>query len=357
VLNRLTSPEAGEVAAERILARLAEPFDIDGQRLYVSASVGVSVHPHDGEDYRSLLQAADASMYDAKRAGRATVRRRAHSGHATTGQQRLALEAELHRALEGDEIVAVYQPQVDLADLRLIGFEALVRWQHPQLGLLTPAEFLSLAEDSGLLPQLDRRVRRLAFTQARAWQQTLGPVTVAVNLSAQTICRARLLDEVEEDLADTGVDPAGVEVELTEGMVGDDDLIPVVEGLAAMGFRVAIDDFGTGASVFARLRRLPVNTLKIDRSLVQLGRSRRDATILGAIIRMAHSMGLSVVAEGVETPAQAARLRKEGCDAGQGWLFGRPGVAAEAEAIMFSQAANLEPAAAGRRRSRASARR
>lgn len=341
VLDCVTSPAEVEAVAERILTQLRRPMEVGGHRLYVSASVGMAVYPEDGEDYGTLLQTADGSMYAAKRAGRGTVRRRAHAPDAADVQRRLILETELHRALESDEITVFYQPQVTLSDLRLVGAEALVRWQHPDLGLVTPADFLGVAEESGLLPVLDRQVRRIAFAQARAWQEALGPIVVAVNLAAQTLCRPGLLDEVAADVEEAGVDPARIEVELTEGMVGDDELVPVVEGLAAMGFRVAIDDFGTGASVFARLQRLPINTLKIDRSLVRVGPKRRDSSILGAIIRMYHPMGLGVVAEGVETAAQASRLRREACDVGQGFLFGAPMSAGELETIMYSQLANL----------------
>lgn len=358
VLDHVTSAVEVEAVADRILAQLRMPLEIEGHSLYVSASIGVAVYPEDGEEYGQLLQAADSSMYAAKRAGRGTVRRRAHAPDAADVQRRLTLETELHRALERDELSVLYQPQVSLADLTLVGVEALVRWEHPELGLIGPAEFLGVAEDSGLLPALDRRVRRLAFAQAREWQQSIGPVTVAVNLAAQTLCRPGLIQEMGLDLDESGADPSGIEVELTEGMVGDDELIPVVEGLASLGFNVAIDDFGTGASVFARLQRLPVDTLKIDRSLVQMGSSRRETSILGAIIRMSHSMGLTVVAEGVETSAQAARLRKEGCDLSQGFLFGRPTTVAGIEALMYSQAANFDHAFIRRRattRSRTSA--
>lgn len=341
VLDNVASVSEVEAVAERILAQLRRPLEIDGHSLYVSASIGLAVYPEDGDEYGLLLQTADSSMYAAKRAGRGTIRRRAHAPDAADVQRRLVLETELHRALERDEITVLYQPQVALADLKLQGVEALIRWQHPELGLISPGDFLSVAEECGLLPALDRRVRRLAFAQARQWQEAVGSVMVAVNLAAQTLCRPGLLHEVADDLELSGVDPTAVEVELTEGMVGDDELIPVVEGLASMGFQVAIDDFGTGASVFARLQRLPIHTLKIDRSLVQVGSTRRDTSILGAIIRMSHSLGLTVVGEGVETPTQAARLRREGCDSGQGFLFGAPMSAAEIESILYSQAANL----------------
>jgi len=220
--------------------------------------------------------------------------------------------------------------------------EALVRWDHPRMGELAPSEFLPLAEECGLIPHLDRRVRREALRQAREWHRSIGRLVVSFNLAAQSIRRPELLSEVAADLRESGVDENAIEVELTEGMVGEEDLKPVVDGLAAMGLRVAIDDFGTGASVFARLQRLPLHTLKIDRSLVQGGHASRDSSILAAIVAMAHSLGLNVVAEGVEQPVQAGHLRRAGCDAGQGFLFGRPVEAEEIEKIMYFQLTNLD---------------
>ena len=201
------------------------------------------------------------------------------------------------------------------------------------------------------MPQLDRLVRRKAFRQACVWQRTVGSVILAVNVSAQTLCRPRLLDEMAEDLRECQVDPTTIEVELTEGMVGDDDLIPMVDGLADMGLRVAIDDFGTGASVFARLQRLPLHTLKIDRSLLRGPEASRDWSIVAAIIEMSHSLGLTVVAEGIETAVQAGHLRRAGCDAGQGYLFGRPQPPVEVEKVMYTHLNYLErPPFAGRLR-------
>lgn len=337
-----TQPTDGAAhVAGKILEDLRRPFEIAGRTLYVSASIGVASYPEDGSDYGALLQSADSAMYAAKGAGRNTISR--HGGPAVAdGRSRLSLETELHRAVETDQIRVAYQPQVAMADLKLLAVEALVRWDHPRLREMPPSEFLPLAEECGLIPRLDRVVRRKAFRQARAWQEAVGPLVVAVNLGAASIRRPELLSEMASDIRESGVDPTRVEVELTEGMVGEDDLIPVVNGLADMGLRVAIDDFGTGASVFARLRRLPLHTLKIDRSLVQAEQAGRDSSILEAIIDMSHSLGLNVVAEGVERPAQAGLLRRAGCDAGQGFLFGRPTTPEEIEKAMYFQLTNLD---------------
>ncbi|HET6963532.1 MAG TPA: EAL domain-containing protein [Acidimicrobiales bacterium] len=349
VLQEVSGADDARLVATKILEDLRRPFEIGGRDLYISASIGVAVYPEDGGDYGALLQAADGSMYAAKSAGRNTVTRKQPAPGQSDGEKRLSLETELHRALESDGITVVYQPQVAMADLKLVGVEALVRWEHPSLGALPPSEFLPIAEECGLMPRLDRLVRRMAFRQARAWQETIGSVMVAVNVSAQTLCRPSLLDEMAADLRECGVDPTTIEVELTEGMVGDDELIPVVDGLADMGLRVAIDDFGTGASVFARLQRLPLHTLKIDRSLIGGREASRDWSIVAAIIDMSHSLGLTVVAEGVESAVQAGHLRKCGCDSGQGYLFGRPLPVDEVEKVMYTHLNYLDrPAFGGR---------
>ena len=342
VLHDITGPEDGAHVAEKILGEMRRPFDIGGRTLYISASIGLAVYPDDGGDYGSLLQSADGSMYAAKDGGRNMFSRQEPSAGRGDGRSRLSLETELHRAIETDQLRVVYQPQVAMADLKLVGVEALVRWDHPQMGELPPSEFLPLAEECGLMAQLDRVVRREALRQAKEWHRSIGRLVVSVNLAAQSIRRPELLAEVAADIRESGVDCEAIEVELTEGMVGEDDLKPVVEGLAAMGLRVAIDDFGTGASVFARLQRLPLHTLKIDRSLVQGGQAARDNSILAAIVAMAHSLGLNVVAEGVERPVQAGHLRRAGCDAGQGYLFGRPVAAEEIEKMMYFQLTNLD---------------
>lgn len=349
VLHDVGGAEHAAVVANKVLDGLRRPFDVGGRNLYISASIGMAVYPEDGGDYGALLQAADSSMYAAKGAGRNTVSRSRPSPRREDGEKRLSLETDLHRAIEGEEISVAYQPQVAMADLKLVGVEALARWNHPKLGPLPPSEFLPIAEECGLMPQLDRLVRRVALRQAHAWQKSVGSVVVAVNVSSQTLCRPHLLDEIAADLAECRVDPAAIEIELTEGMIGDDDLVPVVDGLADMGLRVAIDDFGTGASVFARLQRLPLHTLKIDRSLVQGREASRDWSIVAAIIEMSHSLGLTVVAEGVENAVQAGHLRRSGCDSGQGYLFGRPLPAEEVEKVMYTHLNYLDRPAFARR--------
>ncbi|HET9690214.1 MAG TPA: bifunctional diguanylate cyclase/phosphodiesterase [Acidimicrobiales bacterium] len=334
--SRAEAPRHGDLVASAICAALSEPFDLAGRDVYVGASIGIASSPSCGHDLADLVTAADAAMYQSKRSGRGSWRR-ASGAHTRGG----GLEDDLHRALRSGEITVVYQPQVELAGLVTVAVEALVRWDHPRRGLITPAQFLDIAETAGVLAEVDREARRLALAQARLWAASFGGLPVSVNLSTQSLIRPHLVDEFAADLAGAGVDPTAVEVEIVEGILSDKQLIAVVSGLADLGVRVAIDDFGTGASVFARLKRLPVHTLKIDRSLVAGGDADRDAPILAAVVEMGRRLGLEVVAEGVENPAQASRLRRLGATRAQGWLFGQPTTAAEIERLVCSQAANV----------------
>jgi diguanylate cyclase (GGDEF)-like protein len=342
VLHDIHDEQDATAVAAKVLEDLRRPFEIAGQALYISASIGVAVYPDDGEDLDVLLRAADSSMYAAKGAGRDTVIRRVAVDWSDEESPRLLLQTELHQAIDQGEITVFYQPQVAMADLRLTGAEALVRWNHPRLGLLSPDEFLPVARDSGLMPRLDQLVRHAAFEQARIWQQWLPAFTVSVNLSPESLGRIELLNEIAADIEYFGLAPEALEVELTEGLMTD-ELVPVVEGLSALGVRVAIDDFGTAGSVFSRFQALPVHTLKIDRSLVQASISGFDSTVLGTIVEMGHSLGMRVVAEGVESPVQAGHLRRARCDSGQGYLFGKPSLPEEIERLVCSQVANLEP--------------
>ena len=326
-----------ETVATKILGELATPLELAGRSLYVSASIGIALYPDDGGDYGALLQRADSAMYAAKAAGGASFARPSAASMMAARRKRLTLETDLHRAIDNGEIAVEYQPQVALSDLAIVGVEALVRWDHPRLGRLSPVDFLAIAEECGLMPAVDRRVRQLAFGQAEKWRRELGPIVVAVNLSPQALCRTSLVREFLQDLEASGADPSAIEVEVTEGIAGEDHLLPVVEALGSGGVRVAIDDFGTGASVFSRLQRLPLHTLKIDRSLVKGVQPSRDGPILEAIIRMSHDLGLVVVAEGVEDPLQGAVLRDKGCDLGQGYLYGRPMAAADFERMVAVQ--------------------
>jgi EAL domain-containing protein (putative c-di-GMP-specific phosphodiesterase class I) len=328
--------EAGFVA-EKVMAVFQAPFLIAGQELYVTPSIGIALAPDDGTRPSVLLKNADTAMYRAKERGRNCFEIYSVDMNSAA-EARLALEGDLHQALNAGQLRVVYQPQFDLLTGRLMGVEALARWEHPLLGPIAPDTFIPLAEESGLIVSLDDWVMRTACAQAREWADAgLPPVRMAVNLSGQGFWRARIVERVAEVLALTGIDPEQLELEVTESMAVDavTDTRPVFRELEALGVRLAIDDFGTGYSALGRLQGLPFHTLKIDRSFVMGVESPHDeAPIVAAMIAMAHALKLEVVAEGVETEAQQSFLVRHGCDIGQGFLFGRPVEAGEVEKLL-----------------------
>lgn len=313
--------------AQRLVCALKEPFTLDHHVLFMGASVGISLFPEDASSTGQLLRNADSALFKAKNSGRGgyALYTEALTAHA---RQRLEVGAELRRALRQEELRVFYQPVHDLGSGRMIGVEALVRWMHPERGLVPPVEFIPVAEDSGLIVDIDRWVTRQACQQMVAWQaQGRGLEFVAVNLSSRLFGHADLNAGFLEVLRSTGLDPSLLEVEVTESAVMDDPdrALEQLHGLRALGLRLAIDDFGTGYSSLLRLKRLPVHKLKIDQGFVAgLPDDEDDIAIVRAIIALAHSMGLQVHAEGIEQPAQAEFLYRHGCELGQGYGFGRP---------------------------------
>ena len=312
--------------AEKLIESLARSFEIDGLSLEVGASVGIACFPLHGEDGETLLQRADIAMYVAKNAGGgARLYETEHDKHSV---QRLALAGELRRAIENDELLLHYQPKIDVATGRIVGAEALCRWQHPSLGLVMPADFVPMAEHTGLITPLTRRVLELALEQIARWNETGQRLSVAVNLSARSFLDTQLLEEELPGLIKQhGIDPALLELEITESMiVGDPDRArAVLEALNDLGVTLAIDDFGTGYSSLAYLRLLPVDEIKIDRSFVfEMAGDRSGETIVRSIIDLAHNLGLRAVAEGVEDQALLTRLTELGCDVAQGYHISRP---------------------------------
>ncbi|HYH48005.1 MAG TPA: EAL domain-containing protein [Acidimicrobiia bacterium] len=337
----------GEAAfvAEKVLAVFGTPFLVGGQELFVTASVGIAVSPDDGTRPSVLLKNADTAMYRAKERGRNCFE--IYSVDMNAGvEARLALEGDLHHALDTGQLRVVYQPQFDLVTGHLCGVEALARWTHPTLGPIAPDTFIPLAEESGLIVALDDWVMRTACAQLRAWTDAgLPALRMAVNLSGRAFWRSRIVERVTEVLAVTGINPALLELEVTESMAVDTAATapqgmgrPLFRDLEALGVRLAIDDFGTGYSALGRLQGLPFHTLKIDRSFVEgVENANDEAPIVAAMIAMAHALKLEVVAEGVETEAQRAFLTRNGCDMAQGWLFGRPVDGVEIEALLQPQ--------------------
>jgi len=328
--------------ATGLTAQLAEPIRIGDHDLQLDASVGITLFPADGTSSDELLSHADTAMYQAKQAGRNTVCFY-EARMQTVAEQRLRLEKDLRRALERDEFLVLYQPQTDAAG-QLQGTEALVRWNHPERGLVSPAEFIPVAEESGLIVPLGAWVLRTALAQQVAWQAdpavALHLGKVSVNVSSRQFHQADFVDRVEAALAATGADPRRLELEVTESilLVDVDDTIAKMGRLKALGIRFAVDDFGTGYSSLAYLKRLPLDRLKIDQSFVRdVHKDHHDAAIVGTIIAMAQHLQLGIIAEGVETEEEWVFLRAAGCPAFQGYLFGRPMPAAEIAKLAVAQ--------------------
>jgi diguanylate cyclase (GGDEF)-like protein len=340
LVTGLRSTGEAALVAEKVMAVFQAPFMAAGQELYVTASLGVAVSPDDGARASMLLKNADTAMYRAKERGRNCYETYSVDMNVAA-EARLALEGDLHQALDNGQLRVAYQPQIDLVTGRLTGVEALARWDHPTLGPIAPDTFIPLAEESGLIVALDDWVMRTACAQVRAWRDSgLPAVRMAVNLSGRAFWRSRIVERVTEALALTGVSPEQLELEVTESLAVDavTDTRPLFRELEALGVRLAIDDFGTGYSALGRLQGLPFHTLKIDRSfVVGVKNSHDEAPIVAAMIAMAHALKLEVVAEGVETEAQHSFLARNGCDIAQGFLFGRPVDPAEIEAILRPQ--------------------
>ena len=334
--------DASEMAsvARKILAVLAAPFALEGHQLYVSASIGVSLYPFDAQDVATLTRNADTAMYHAKHQGKnryavfkADMELRA--------QRRLRVEANLRRALQDQELYLHYQPQIDLRSGRIVGVEALLRWNCREMGPMNPAEFIAVAEESGVIVELGRWVLHTACRQAATWCKAglLDSLEhVAVNLSASQVREPGLMDDIRAILHETQLPRGLLELEITEGVMMDDvpANVELLRRLQETGIHLSIDDFGTGYSSMSYLKRLPIDQLKIDRSFVHDLPGEGEA-IVTAIIAMAHSLKLKVVAEGVETPQQVEFLRRAGCDNVQGFYFARPMTAAQLTALLLER--------------------
>lgn len=313
--------------AQNILAALTLPHRIDQHSLHISASIGISLYPDDGKDAETLIKNADTAMYHAKESGRNTYKFFEQS-MSVRAVRRQYIEASLRIALEERQFVLYYQPKINLESGLIVGVEALIRWQHPERGLVPPAEFIPIAEDCGLILPIDRWVLREACSQAETWRQAgLPPIIMSVNTSALEFRARDFLENIQTTLADTGFEARYLELELTEGLLMEnaESTNAMLHALTDLFIKLAIDDFGTGYSSLSYLQKFPINTLKIDQSFVkQMTSKPDDAAIVSAVISMAKSLKLSVIAEGVETAEQYAFLRTKQCDEGQGYYFGRP---------------------------------
>ncbi|MBV8464588.1 MAG: EAL domain-containing protein, partial [Burkholderiales bacterium] len=338
LLRHMDSDADIAVVADRVLSRLAEPFSLAEHELVVTPSLGIALYPNDGEDYDTLIRNADAAMYHAKESGRNTYRFYTADMNIRA-REILAVENQLRRALERNEFVLHYQPQVEIATGRIIGAEALIRWQHPDKGLLGPIEFIPLAEERGLIAPIGQWVLREACRQNKAWQDAgLPAIEVAVNLSAVQFYQRELVDSIAALLDQYELEPHWLGLEVTESIIVQnvDSTVRTMSALEQMGVKLAIDDFGTGYSSLSYLKRFSADKLKIDRSFVaDVPGDPDDSAITRAIINLARNLNLRVIAEGVETQAQWEFLRSEGCDEVQGYLVSRP-VPAEAFGTMLA---------------------
>ena len=331
VLLPETGAQGAAHVAQNILERAVGPYDIAGNQLSITSSIGISLYPHDGANVETLIKNADTAMYHAKDNGAATYQFFTHEMNRAVFE-RLTVENGLRHALDTGEFVLYYQPQVEIKTGRTIGAEALIRWRHPQLGILPAARFIEVAEETGLIVAIGEWVLHEACRQNREWQlQGLTAIPVAVNLSARQL-RKHIAQTMVRALDGTGLDARWLDLELTEHVMMQDaeTTLTTLGSLRDMGVKLSIDDFGTGYSSLAYLKRLPIDRVKIDRSFIRdITEDPDDRAIASAIIGMGHTLRLKVVAEGVETQPQLAFLQAEGCDEAQGYLFGRPMPAAE----------------------------
>lgn len=348
LLNHIDSPDEATAIAGRILAELSSPFTIENREFYVTASIGISVYPSSGDDVETLVKNADTAMYKAKQQGKNNYCLYSEEPSASA-TAKLTIETELRKALERDELVVYYQPMVDLKSGEVLGAEALIRWQHPERGLLLPAHFIPIAEETGLICPISTMVVETACLTNKAWQDAgYDPMKISVNVSARQLQQDVLIPGILKALQKSHLDPWYLELELTETVMMQDSEanIAILKRLKDMGVRISIDDFGTGYSSLNYLKRFPVDSVKIDRSFVKdITSNPDDAAIAAAVIAMAHSLKLSVVAEGVETVEQLELLQSLQCDEIQGYFISPPVPSAEFVEIVrqrqFSRASRL----------------
>jgi len=330
---------------QRIVERIAQPMILLGTEHAVTCSIGVSIFPQDGHDAETLLTHADMAMYCAKELGRNSYQFYASEMNARI-QERSWMQEGLMNAIARNEFLLLYQPQVDLRSGHIIGVEALIRWQHPEQGMILPARFIPQAEEIGLIVPIGAWILRTACQQNKAWQDAGLPfIRIAVNVSARQFMEKDLINRVAEALSKSGLEARYLEVELTESVIMQDvqKAVATMEGLQAMGVQISIDDFGTGYSSLSALKHFPVARLKIDQSFIRdIPKDQDDKAIAMAVISLGHKLNLKVIAEGVETEQQLAFLRDNDCDEVQGYHFSKP-VSADEIAALFEAAAQNAP--------------
>ena len=340
IVNDLHDAEDARVIAQKVLQAFADPFRVEGHEVFVSTSIGISMYPSDCEDEQALLKNADTAMYRAKESGRNNYQFYTREMNART-MYRLNLENSLRHALEREEFRLHYQPKTCLHTGRITGVEALLRWQRPEHGLVAPADFVPLLEDTGLIVPVGEWVLAEACRQLEAWRISgRDPMPIAINISARQFAARNLGQIIKKAFDEHGTNPRLIELELTESllMVNTEEAVRTLGYLKSLGLRLSIDDFGTGYSSLSYLKRFPIDALKIDRSFIdEVTTDADDATITRAVIGMAHNLGLKVVAEGVETEEQISFLSANGCDEAQGFYFARPQPAIELGAWLATE--------------------
>jgi diguanylate cyclase (GGDEF)-like protein len=340
VVENAATPAAMATIAEHVISEFSRPFQIESHEIYISPSIGISVYPNDGKNSDLLLKHADIAMYHAKEQGRNNFQFFSVDMNQRA-KHRLSMETNLRRGLEREEFQLHYQPKVDIASGRIVGVEALIRWQHPEHGAVSPAEFIPIAEDTGLILPIGEWVLRTACAQAKAWDHAgYGPLRMAVNLSGRQFAKGDVVEMISRILDNARLPAEHLELEITESVLMEttEATAAKLTQLRAMGIQVAIDDFGTGYSSMTYLKRFPISTLKIDRSFVRdIPGDTDDAAITTAIIAMAHSLKIGVVAEGVETGEQVKFLRDHGCTYAQGFYFSKPLPAEELVLLLIAQ--------------------
>ena len=338
IMENLEDIQQVSVLAQNIQAVLTQPIHIEGHTLYISCSIGISFYPQDAKNANDLVKYADAAMYKAKEEGRNNFQ--FYSTEMTTlAYERVVMETSLRQAVKNEEFLLFYQPQVNAKNSKMIGMEALIRWEHPRLGMIPPDKFIPIAEESGLIIEIDRWVMRTAMMQVREWyDQGLDPGVLSLNLSIKQLKDEKFIEMIKECLSSIAFDPKWLEMEVTEGqmMKKPDEAAAILEEIKAMGIRIAIDDFGTGYSSLSYLKRLPVSKLKIDQSFIHgIPEDKENAAIVKATIALAKSLNLHIIAEGVENKEQIEFLISNGCIYMQGYYYGRPMTADQIEKKCF----------------------
>jgi diguanylate cyclase (GGDEF)-like protein len=344
LLPTLADERYAAIVAQKILAEAAKPFSLMGQEFRVTASIGISTYPQDGLDEQTLTKNADIAMYQAKAEGKNNFQFYSEKLNANS-LERLTLESSLRHALERNEFCLHYQAKREIAGGKITGMEALLRWNHPDLGTVAPMQFIPVAEETGLIIPIGKWVLKTVCLQSVKWQkQGLPALSIAVNLTARQFLDEQLLYDVASILAETGMDPHLLELELNESLLIHDveNTLRILTGLKSLGVRIAVDDFGTGYSSLAMLQRFPLDTIKIDRSFMRdfIG-TKEDTGLADAIIAMGKSLSLTVVAQGVETREQAEQLRLHACDELQGFYFKRPLPVEEFTQLLRDQATEI----------------